>query len=414
MEMSQLCAPPSAMPSHASRNHFDEFEPHTRLKHLILKTYLQAWARKLLLRPGAGNKVFFVDACAGRGMDDVGNHGSPVIAANEARIVEAQLAAGGRDVEVHTIAIEKRAGHYRRLAEVLAPFDRARAIRGELVDHLPAILNAAGTDPILCFIDPFGLEPLRIEVVRAILDRPHCEVFALFADQACLRHFGAASAAEDATEPTEPDLFSAAGITEAAPHPDDLEASEALAITAERAIEILDSAFGDSHWLERIRGTPERGRRAEFLRMYEEVLRGCGAPFVLSIPMRNDNNQHVYHLVHASKSANGYVAMKEAVSSALNHTDLDGRATDTIRFAIRSNLSSIASEIRTRFSGHSVPWTTASEDGYGPLRDYVLQNTPAFPHEIKELHEKLRAFRAPGKKIVYVFPEILEPLAVAN
>lgn len=393
------------MPRRASQNHFDEFEPHTRLKHLILKTYLQAWARKLLLRPNAGDSVFFIDACAGRGMDDVGNHGSPVIAAREAKIVEGQLANRGRDVRVYTIAIEKRAGHHRRLAEVLAPFgDRARAVRGELVNHLPSILDEVGSAPILCFIDPFGLEPLRSDVVRAILDRPHCEVFALFADQACLRHFGAAAAAEQAAEPLVPDLFSSAGI----PQPDTTlgedGAADALAITAERAVEILDSAFGGTQWLERIRTTPSTARRGEFLRMYEELLRNCGASFVLSIPIRNESNHHLYYLVHASKSAHGYVTMKEAVSSALNHTDLADRATNTIRFAIRSNLSAIASEVATRFAGHSVPWTTASEEGHGPLRDYILRSTPVFPHEMKDLQEKLLPFRRPGRKVVYAFP----------
>jgi hypothetical protein len=62
-----------------SRKHFDEFRPHSRHKHFILKSYFEAWGRKLLLRPGGGTTVCYVDACAGPGIDDAGNHGSPGI-----------------------------------------------------------------------------------------------------------------------------------------------------------------------------------------------------------------------------------------------------------------------------------------------------------------------------------------------
>lgn len=391
-----------------SEDHFDEFEPHTRLKHLILKAYLTSWAFKMLLRPGASDKVYIIDACAGAGMDEEGNHGSPVIAAVEAAVARARVREmTGRPVEVITIAIEKEASEFRSLEENLAPFaPYARALRGELRNHLPALLEEIGDAPILCFIDPFGVEPLRADVVRAILDRKHCEVFVLLHDQGCLRHYGAVSSVEPDEDVGTVDLF--AELDEP-PRPRPLtprqQASERTRqVTAARAVEILDAAFDVIPWRERLEASPQAERRAEFVRMYKDFLADCGALYVLPIPIRNNANQHVYHLIHASHSASGLVAMKQAVSSALNKTDLDATAADTIRFAIRSPLRKVAGDISARFAGRIMPWTTPNADGLPPLSEYVLAETPVFPHEMAELKELLKAFKQKGRSLVYQFP----------
>lgn len=58
------------------RDHFELFESHTILKHLILDKYLKRWAAKLLSR---WDEIWFVDAFAGEGCDRHGNPGSPLI-----------------------------------------------------------------------------------------------------------------------------------------------------------------------------------------------------------------------------------------------------------------------------------------------------------------------------------------------
>jgi three-Cys-motif partner protein len=391
-----------------SGDHFDEFEAHTRLKHLILRTYLQAWARKMLLRVGADDRVIVIDACAGSGRDEAGNVGSPVIAAQEAAMAAAQVSKmRGRPAIVETVAIEKDSKRFSSLRQYLKPFgSNAKVLRGELIDHLPSLLAEAGNTPILCFIDPFGVEPLRAEIVESILQRPQCEVLILFHDQACLRHFGAAASAAAAELPGELDLF--AGMQQASRPLSAAEArsSAARTITAERAEVILDGAFGTLNWRARIAAASAGGRRAAFLQLYEELLTSSGAAHVLSIPMRNHANQHVYHLIHGSRSVHGYAAMKEAVSSALNKTDLSIPATSTMRFAISSNLRRIADEILLVFEGKTVPWTSVGEGGFGPLRDYVLEKTAAYPHELKELQGLLKPYRNSGQKIVFTFPAI--------
>lgn len=391
-----------------SGDHFAEFDPHTRLKHLILEAYVSSWAFKMLLRPGASDKVYIIDACAGAGMDEEGNHGSPVIAAVEAASTRAKVREmSGRPVDVITIAIEKEAVEFRSLEQNLAPFaPHARALRGELRNHLPTLLKEIGDAPILCFIDPFGVEPLRADVVRAILGRKYCEVFVLLHDQGCLRHYGAASSVEPDKDFGAVDLF--AGVAESPalrPLTPRQEASErARQVTAARAVEILDAAFDVIPWRERLEASSQAERRAEFVRMYKDFLTDCGAPYVLPIPIRNNANQHVYHLIHASHSASGLKTMKQAVSSALNKTDLDPTATDTIRFAIRSPLKKIVADLAARFAGLVMPWTTPNVDGLLPLSDYVLIETPVFPHELADLKELLKPFKQKGRSLIYQFP----------
>jgi hypothetical protein len=155
-----------------SDDHFGEFEPHTRFKHRVLTSYFDAWGRILLLRQNAGNGVVYVDACAGRGADDAGNHGSPVLAARSASEAARQLGAMRNSaVNVQVIAIEKRPVYFKELQRNLAPYSgHARALQGTLADHIDAI-NAEFPDaPKLYFIDPFGLEPLDGATVRSALD----------------------------------------------------------------------------------------------------------------------------------------------------------------------------------------------------------------------------------------------------
>jgi three-Cys-motif partner protein len=400
-----------------NREHFEAFEAHTRVKHLILRTYFDEWARKLLLRPGAGDVLCFVDACAGAGADRRGNPGSPVLAAERAQLVEAQLAEQyQRRVEVHTIAIEQSKGRHDQLATNLKPFASARALRGTLAEHVESIFAEFGDAPMLFFIDPFGLQPLRADIVKRALSGPRNEILALFADQAALRHFGAATADEVDVEVEIDKLTSAQELSLFDEEPD-WKAREEQAIrhmveqkktgrelTRPAATAILSSAFGGDHWRNQIENTPPQERRVTLIRMYEDLLRSFGASHPLSLPMRNEQDRHVYHLVFASKSPSGYTAMKDAITHALRHGPLPGEALDRMRFQIRSDMGAVESAVRKRFAGSTVRWVV---DGSREpsIKRFVLEQTSAFPFELAGLKERLRPYRLPGRgPVQYRFP----------
>ncbi len=129
----------------ARQRHFDRFRAHTHLKHLILQFYLETWVRKLLLRPGAGDRVLLVDAFAGEGMDQHGSLGSPVILARLAAAAEAQLRRmqPGRPFEVRVLAIEAHRRRCKRLEANLAPYrERAQVRLGRLPTFLPELMTS--------------------------------------------------------------------------------------------------------------------------------------------------------------------------------------------------------------------------------------------------------------------------------
>jgi three-Cys-motif partner protein len=397
-----------------SAKHFDEFEPHTRLKQLVLETYLKAWARKLLLRPHAGDAVYYIDACAGRGMDDAGNDGSPVLAAREAKIVEAQFKDQfHRDVRVHVVAIEKVAAHFRALEQNLAPFaPGAQALRGTLPEHLATLLAEMGADPALFFIDPFGIEPLKADVVYTALNRPHTEIFLLFADQAALRHYGVLTADNEGIDTAAGQMAFEISFSEAqiAQH-QELRAARAAELepTREACEAIMNDAFGNPDWRTRIDAAKPAERRQDILDLYSELLSDAGARYVLRIPIRNADNSHVYHLFHATRSPHGYVTMKEAVEGALNKAAVGGSVISTIRFLIRSDMAAVESRVRGNFAGQTVRWAEDENDKTAPsVRRFALQETPAFPSELVGLKQRLASLRVPGRgrTIVYRFPEV--------
>ena len=403
-----------------SKTHFEEFEPHTLLKHAVLKAYLQTWMRKMLLRPGAGAEICFVDACAGKGCDEHGRPGSPVLAAVEAKKTEAQLRDQyGRESRVHVLAIEKKASHFLELRKNLEPFpETATALRGTLADHIDDHFARFGETPTLFFIDPFGLEPLDAEVIRrAINGGPRNEVFLLFADQAALRHFGAATAlapdleeAVSARIPQQQSLFGDDAEVEKRIR-DDLETKHHAKVAGQEltrpaAMRILNSAFAGEDWLEQIGACEPSRRRERFLAMYTALLRRMGAQYVLPLPMRSEADKLVYHLIHATKSAHGYTAMKDVISAELKRAALSEDVVETMRFAIRSDLDAVEAAVRRQFAGRRVP-LTSKESRQPTLRKFVLEETDAFHFEFDELKQRLKPYKDPGKGPVhYSFPPL--------
>jgi three-Cys-motif partner protein len=406
-----------------SRDFFDEFPPHSKHKLLILKTYFEAWGRKLLLRRNAGSIVCYVDACAGPGMDDEGNYGSPIVAAKAAAMAMSQLnerRSGFFQIEV--IAIEKRPTKYKALAKNLQPYgDHARALRGTLADHLPAIEEEFGDTPTLYFIDPFGVEPLHADVIRRALARPKNEAFLLFKDQAALRHFGAAATNETRMERRvrrrleeldTPSLFPEWAEAERAElEPIAARSREALEITRERAIEILTAAFGGTQWLPELEATPPEFKRNRLVALYRALLAEWGARYVLEIPVLKEDGSHVYFLLHASKSPKGYRTMKEAVEYALKRSPLPADATAAMWDLLRTDVEEVERLVREEFAGREVAWAESDEDRRAPsLRAFVLETTAIYPFELNDLRKRLKEAQQPSRKIVYRFPKASRPV----
>jgi three-Cys-motif partner protein len=383
-----------------SSDHFRSFEPHTRLKHAILRAYIERWSRILLGRAGSlRQRVRIVDACAGEGQDEQGNPGSPLIAIREAEKARGQMSAHrSTAVEVQIVAIEKDAARFRHLAKMISTFaGRHIAQQGTLESHIAELEPDFASTPTLFFIDPFGMEPLQADVVRRALRGPKNEVLLLFADQAGLRHLGAADAL-DQPEEKELDLFGTV------PSPTPVPISNALQLTAEAAVRILNAAFGDERW-RAVLDMPRQKRRQALVDMYAELLRSMGAGYVLPLPIIGSQTQLKYHLIFATKSGKGYEVMKDSIERALNKDLLDQRSAQLMRMGVAAPTTAIEQAVRKRFARRRVSWTGSSPAT--SVKAFSLQETPAMPHQMEELKQRLKPLRVRGEQaLVYDFPAV--------
>lgn len=386
-----------------SSDHFKSFEPHTRLKHAILRAYIERWSR-ILLGAGSGRqRVRIVDACAGEGQDEQGNPGSPLIAIREAEKARGQMTAHrSTAVEVQIVAIERDAARFRHLAKMISAFGgRHVAQQGTLASYISELEPDFRSTPTLFFIDPFGMEPLQADVVRRALRGPKNEVLLLFADQAGLRHLGAADALDQPDE-TELDLFGPAPSS--APVP----ISNSLQITAEAAVRILNAAFGDERW-RAVLDMPRQKRRQALVDLYADLLRSMGAGYVLPLPIIGSQTQLKYHLIFATKSGKGYEVMKDSIERALNKDLLDQRSVQLMRMGVAAPTTAIEQAVRKRFGGRKVPWTGSSPGS--SVKAFSLQETPAMPHQMEELKQRLKPLRVRGEQaLVYDFPAADQPV----
>lgn len=398
--------------------HFDEFQPHTRLKHAILDTYIVAWAMKLLMWGRAGHRLAIVDAFAGTGRDARGNEGSPVIAVRRARQAMDEASARQPELanaEVHVFAIESDRVRFRQLEENLAPFaarsrDLVHVLRGSLSDHIDGILAQLGPAPTFLFLDPFGIKGLDAATYPKVLSGRHNEIFALFSDIGAVRLHGLISAehADPASEVerilTTPSLF---------PEYDrvDIEAARAAAGRTNDALDSsvpasrghLTRALGGEEWVTELEQSASEARADVFLKLFRRRLVKSGAQHVLTVPMRNDAGQRVYALVHASKSRVGLMTMKECVSAGLRRGVLADNARTAIMADLGVDTRLIVENLSRELAGVTVPWA----DEQRGLRSLLLAHSPLFHFQADELKSALKSrgiLRRDNRKEVCIFP----------
>ncbi|CAG1010258.1 hypothetical protein PHYC_03821 [Phycisphaerales bacterium] len=173
--------------SKADLTHFDEYRLQTQLKHSILQSYLGAYLAVL----GTKHKtIVYIDAFAGRGFynDSKGTRhdGSPIRA----------LAIVASDKKFHDrvqcIFIERRPDHFGDLEARVNEFLKGTSLPkspilqnaafGEVMDGLSGFFNNPSTRlaPTFLFIDPCGVEGVRLRDIVEILARDGCEVFVFF------------------------------------------------------------------------------------------------------------------------------------------------------------------------------------------------------------------------------------------
>jgi three-Cys-motif partner protein len=247
-----------------------ELDPHTRIKHEILRRYLRAWFP--ILGPHHP-RVDYIDGFSGPGRYSKGEEGSPLIALDAAQASLSRLPP-----EVYFYFIEERPDRLAHLKTEVEGLNLPNAMHPNLLGGsfdekiLPVMAELAEhrTRPVFAFIDPFGFAHMPFSIVRSFLEHEHGEVLV---------------------------TFMVASMNRFLDHPD------------EQIVSHIVEAFG-SPLVGDIAGT---GGGVFALRdLYQEQLR-LVAKFVRHFEMRDADDRVIYYLFFASNNRLGHLKMKEAM-----------------------------------------------------------------------------------------------------
>lgn len=254
-----------------------QLDPHTRAKHAILHTYLQAWVP--ILTRGGFPLIVYIDGFAGPGRYSKGEEGSPVLALRAAIEQREPISA-----EVWFLFIEKDEDRAAMLEQVVAEIDKPDnfkvRIRGgetfedafdKFHDHFRK--QGKAIPPTFAFIDPFGWVGVPFRVVKEVAAYKSCEVLINFMYEEINRFLA---------------------------HPEQGKN--------------FDEFFGTDEWRKctEIKAPRERNRFLHDL-YQRQLIEEAGLEYVRSFEMRNDKDVTDYFLFYGTKSYLGLKKMKEAM-----------------------------------------------------------------------------------------------------
>ncbi len=255
---------------------FDNVRDHSEIKLRILEKFLTPWAAKLgsIERTNSG-VIWYIDGFAGPGTYGDGTEGSPLIGLREAD----QINTANRGYELACSFVENKRSNWQSLEDLCRPF-RERGITannrfGEFADVINDIHDQTFQSPMLLFVDPFGIKPIKYQQFKTLLERRRqIDLILNFSHRAVYRL--------------------------ATDYPD-----------------VVTGAIGSGEWQKKWRLTEDPGQRAEFvLEEFRQNLMTDGRFHnVLYYPIRRSiNSSPIYHLVLASRHPDAFELWNDAIS----------------------------------------------------------------------------------------------------
>lgn len=293
-----------------------EAEPHTRAKHAVLRSYLEAWFPILAKYNG---RIVYYDGFAGPGRYLGGEAGSPLIALDVALAHSAELST-----DLQFVFVEERADRAAHLSAEVARVERpqnfhADVVNGKFEEALRTTLDALDNEghqlaPTFAFVDPFGINGVPFDLIARLLSRSKCEALITFMN-VTLQRF----------------------VTE-------LPAQADRLIGLDGASKTIAAAHGSE------------ARTLVSRQLYETSLRRS-AKFVRFFEMRDRDNRPVYDLFFATNNALGHYKMKEAmwkVDAGGDFSFSDGVDPNQTVLFRRAPDQELATILNSRFMGRSV------------------------------------------------------------
>ena len=250
-------------------------ESHTKGKHLVLESYMQAW---LPIMTKWNGRVLFIDAFAGPGEYSGGEPGSPVIAL---RALLDHRAMSHRSNKVKFLFIEKRPDRCAHLDRILHTYQLPANYSYEVINStfdetMTDVLDSVEQQrvhraPAFVMIDPFGVSETPMETIAKILGNPRSEVYISFM-------YGA--------------------INRFREHPN--------------FEKHLDDLFGCREWRQGVELPEGDGRKNFFYQLYGTQLRKNGAKYVVHFELY-EGERLVYAIFFGTTNLEGCDKMKQAI-----------------------------------------------------------------------------------------------------
>lgn len=314
-------------------------EPHTEVKHRILRDWWNGWLPILASRH---RRVIYLDAFAGPGVYSDGEPGSPIVALKAALDHVLRTRLDRRECVFYYI--EKRADRLARLrseVEALRPrmprtwsVESVQSTFEESLDAAISELEKAGATlaPTFAFVDPFGFKDIPMDLVSKILGYKWCDLLI---------------------------TFNARDIGRFAESPFHIDG--------------IDRCLGGSDWHKSLPETLDE-RREFFLRTYEKELRfRVPEAHVRSFEVAGPKGT-IYYLVGATKHRDGVRVMKRAMWKAdptgrYQFSDRTAGIKTLLEWADNDYASGVAAQgVYAHFAGKTV--------SVEEVEDFVLFQTP--------------------------------------
>jgi three-Cys-motif partner protein len=327
-------------------------DPHTRVKHDILRRYLDAWYPIFMQTPW--RSVTYAEGFAGSGVCEQGEEGSPVIAAG-VFLRRRHFLDNGKELTM--VLVEEDSRRLDQLRhEMQACVSRhggtPRTMRivyrhGECSARLLPALSETGarSGPIFAFLDSFGGPDVPLHIARAIGSVRSSEVFVTFGTS-FLTRFGADEAHQQQG----------------------------------------DEVFGSQAWRQ-VLALPPAEKKPFLVSTYRQSLISAGFRYVISFEMV-DESGHDLHLVFGTSNPTGLQRMKDAMWNADPVQGMrfrDPRDPDqmTFGFDLHPNLGPLRRSLLAKLD--------QSDQTVAELQDYALLETVhRKPHALAATREILR------------------------
>jgi three-Cys-motif partner protein len=316
----------------ATTTFFDESREQSRVKAEIVEKYFDAWAGIITAtqtrhRPGADNRIGYVDLFAGPGRYKDGAVSTPL------RVLQKAIAKPVYAERLVAIFNDKDEANVRSLESAIAELPDIAKLKTrpaiwnrEVGDQIAASFAQINKIPILAFIDPWGYKGLTLRLVESFLKDWGCD---------CVFFFNYARIN--------------AGLTNPAVH------AHMCALFGEaRAARLRDE----------LAPMDPKTREATIVNELALALKEFGHRFVLPFCFKNETGKRTtHHLILVTKSFKGYEVMKEimAKSSSEEHQGVPSfaysPAADTrqhLLFELNRPLDDLRKMLLGRFAGQTL------------------------------------------------------------